>query len=335
MQITTAPALFFGLGVKIFLNKFIYHYENSSIADFVFLGLWQGTAVYYLLMRQVEFAWAAAVGILGRLLFDFVKDFDTSKCACTLLGVALGVLVTDILSQFIEDDYRESYRSGDHHGRTPTKSRSRLVQFSKSEHKEVHRENGVREKGKEKEKDKEKDKGKDKGKGRKTVEPNWEARSIITANSISSSSDLVDPNRNLTPLQREVANLRAKASLADTERRRFKEEKKWALSQGNHARASQMSWQVRRYAALVESFHREADARLLEASRSRPHQPTGPAAPQNPPPGHTDRHGDHPTVVNIEFAHHHRKRSSGTLKPTIRVQGREVRDPGPSNIYIR
>jgi len=97
----------------------------------------------------------------------------------------------------------------------------------------------------------------------------WESRSIITADSIT-SSDLIHPKSKMTPLQREVANLRAKASLADTERRRFKEEKKWALSQGNPARAEQMGWQVKRYAALVESFHKEADAKLLEASGLKP-----------------------------------------------------------------
>jgi len=60
--------------------------------------------------------------------------------------------------------------------------------------------------------------------------------------------------------------LRTRASLADSERRRFKEERKWAISQGNVARASQMKWQVKRYTALMQSFHREADAKLLEAS---------------------------------------------------------------------
>lgn len=259
MQITTAPSLLLGLGSRLFLNKFLYHYDNSTMSDFVFLGLWQGTAVYCLLMYQVEFAWAAAVGILGRLLFDFVHDFDTNKCACTMLGVALGVLCTDILSQFIEDDGDGEGRlktTGEHPGRPRERSR-RLVQFlSESPSRETVR---IPKREKEKERDK---------RDRKASGPTWEleARSIITANSISSSSDLVDPKRSLTPLQREVANLRAKASLADTERRRFKEEKKWAKEQGNEARATQMGWQVRRYAALMESFHREADAKLLEGN---------------------------------------------------------------------
>ena len=271
MYITTAPSLFFGLGARIFINKFVHHYDSSTIPDFVFLGLWQGTALYYLLMRQVEFAWAASVGILGRLLIDFAQTWDTSRCACTLLGVALGVLVTDIASQFLEDDSGRPAIFGGvgglpnpeyhHHRRKPSR---RLVQFSRSNsHVEP-----VRDRGKEVSRDLGRDRGRrDRHKDEKLEDfkkmRDWESRSIITADSIT-SSDLIHPKSKMTPLQREVANLRAKASLADTERRRFKEEKKWALSQGNAARAEQMGWQVKRYAALVDSFHKEADAKLLE-----------------------------------------------------------------------
>ena len=273
MYITTAPSLFFGLGARIFINKFVYHHDSSSIPDFVFLGLWQGTAVYYLLMRQVEFAWAASVGILGRLLIDFVQNWDTSRCACTLLGVALGILVTDIASQFLEDESRRPAIFGGTAGiPTPAQHRHRrkpsrrLVQFSRTN----SRVEPVRDKGKEVARDGGRDRDRarrDKHKDEKLEDfkrmRDWESRSIITADSIT-SSDLIHPKSKMTPLQREVANLRAKASLADTERRRFKEEKKWALSQGNAARAEQMGWQVKRYAALVDSFHKEADAKLLE-----------------------------------------------------------------------
>ena len=276
MYITTAPSLFLGLGARIFINKFVYHYDSSTIPDFVFLGLWQGTAVYYLLMRQVEFAWAASVGILGRLLIDFVQNWDTSRCACTLLGVALGILVTDIASQFLEDESRRPAifggtaglpTSGHHHHRR--KPSRRLVQFSRSN----SRVEPAREKGKEVARDGGRDRergGRNKHREHKDEKledfkrmRDWESRSIITADSIT-SSDLIHPKSKMTPLQREVANLRAKASLADTERRRFKEEKKWALSQGNPARAEQMGWQIKRYAVLVDSFHKEADAKLLE-----------------------------------------------------------------------
>jgi len=274
-MITTAPSLFFGLGARIFINKFVYHYDSSTIPDFVFLGLWQGTAVYYLLMRQVEFAWAASVGILGRLLIDFVQNWDTSRCACTLLGVALGILITDIASQFLEDENgRPSIFGGaaglptpeyHHYRRKPSR---RLVQFSRTNsHVEPARDKGkevARGGGRDRDRAR-RDKHKDEKLEDFKRMRDWESRSIITADSIT-SSDLIHPKSKMTPLQREVANLRAKASLADTERRRFKEEKKWALSQGNAARAEQMGWQVKRYAALVDSFHKEADAKLLEGA---------------------------------------------------------------------
>ena len=275
MYITTAPSLFLGLGARIFVNKFIYHYDSSTIPDFVFLGLWQGTAVYYLLMRQVEFAWAASVGILGRLLIDFVQTWNTSRCACTLLGVALGILFTDIASQFLEDESglpaifggtAGSPSSGHHHHRK--RPSRRLVQFSRSN----SLVEPVRSKGKEVARDVGRDRQRDRRDRHKDEKledfkrlRDWESRSVITADSIT-SSDLIHPKSKMTPLQREVANLRAKASLADTERRRFKEEKQWALSQGNAARAEQMGWQVKRYAALVDSFHKEADAKLLEGA---------------------------------------------------------------------
>ena len=352
MYITTAPSLFLGLGARIFINKFVYHYDSSTIPDFVFLGLWQGTALYYLLMRQVEFAWAASVGILGRLLIDFAQNWDTSKCACTLLGVALGVLVTDIASQFLEDDTgRPAIFGGtvgspnpDHHyRRRPSR---RLVQFSRS--------NSLVEPVKDKGKETARDTGRDRERGKRERHKDakledfkkmrdWESRSIITADSIT-SSDLIHPKSKMTPLQREVANLRAKASLADTERRRFKEEKKWALSQGNPARAEQMGWQVKRYAALVDSFHKEADAKLLEGallsfafvtvynassslasglkpierSKSYP-TPVRPTATK----AYTDivPPAPAPTVVSVEFPR--KRRSFSALKPSVRVSSRE------------
>lgn len=67
----------------------------------------------------------------------------------------------------------------------------------------------------------------------------------------------------MTPLQREVAALRARASLADSERRRYREERRWAISEGNEDRAAQLKQQVKRYTSLMLSFHREADVKML------------------------------------------------------------------------
>jgi hypothetical protein len=82
--------------------------------------------------------------------------------------------------------------------------------------------------------------------------------------SVDSNSDKIGPTSSMSAADREIYVLRTRASLADSERRRFKEERKWAISQGNIARASQMKWEVKRYTALMETFTREADTKAAE-----------------------------------------------------------------------
>ncbi|KAL5485371.1 hypothetical protein ACEPAI_8013 [Sanghuangporus weigelae] len=69
-------------------------------------------------------------------------------------------------------------------------------------------------------------------------------------------------------LDLELANLRKKAATAEADRRRCKEERKWALAQGDKVRAKQLAWQVKRYAAMAESYTREADRKIIEATRA-------------------------------------------------------------------
>ena len=69
----------------------------------------------------------------------------------------------------------------------------------------------------------------------------------------------------MAPLEREIAALRAKASLADSERRRCREERKWAVSQGNDELAGELKANYKRFKALMEECHKEADALLLES----------------------------------------------------------------------
>jgi hypothetical protein len=54
--------------------------------------------------------------------------------------------------------------------------------------------------------------------------------------------------------------------LAKTERRRFREEKEWAESQGNIPRAEQMKWNIKRYIALMESFNKESHRKVIESA---------------------------------------------------------------------
>ncbi|KAG2146019.1 uncharacterized protein EDB93DRAFT_1150544 [Suillus bovinus] len=323
MTFSTAPALLFGLGVRIALNKFSSTADDSAdqavISDVILLGVVQGVALYYALMEYPDLAFVVAFGIAARLGIEFMMLQDVSRCATTLLGVALGVLVTDILSQLIEDGYFYDFHGDSVHDKESTYApkRKRLVKFqSSTEYQMIPPSRPPR--------------------SRKS-EPSQRWR---TPPSLTSTSS-IDPNHTMSPLERELAMLRAKASLADSERRRFKEEKKWAESQGNFARVSQMSWQVKRYTALTQSFTREADARLLEVTAMKQQQqqqlePAGVAAivPQPSNRHQVDRHTNHSrqttqevvidrqSTVTVDVPRRHRRQSSGNLKSAMRLQVR-------------
>ncbi|KAG1775401.1 hypothetical protein EV702DRAFT_1118487 [Suillus placidus] len=320
MTFSTAPALLFGLGVRVALNKFSStgdaSADESVISDVILLGVVQGVALYYALMEYPDLAFVVAFGIAARLAIEFMMLQDVPRCATTLLGVALGVLVTDVLSQLIEDGYFYDFHGDsvrDEESTRYTPKRKRLVKFqSSTEYRVIPPSRPPR--------------------SRKN-EPDQRWR---TPPSLTSTSS-IDPNHTMSPLERELAALRAKASLADSERRRFKEEKKWAESQGNVARVSQMSWQVKRYTALTQSFTREADARFLEVTAMKQQlQPAAIAAiaPQPSDRHQVDRHTNHSrqatqevvidrqSTVTVDVPRRHRRQSSGNLKSAMRLQVR-------------
>ncbi|KAH9960425.1 hypothetical protein BC827DRAFT_1155767 [Russula dissimulans] len=212
-------------------NYHVYSTTNSSLSVPLASKFMSSAAFGRVPFSPFQLASASA------LLVDFVITYDATGCACTLLGVAVGVLFTDILSQLLEDgDPEDAYYEGSLVSDYPR--RRRLVQLRGSSYDDDH-----------------------------------------------SLSDWVDLNHTMTALEREVAALRKKASMADSERRRFKEEKQWAL----------MGWQVKWYSALMQSFHREADLRILEerqlqelasmqASASQVAGPSSSSVPMLPPP---------------------------------------------------
>jgi hypothetical protein len=245
-QLTTAVSLLLGLGARILYNKLL-SFRVPGIEDHVLSGLWQGVALYHVLMEFPNITLPVGFGIGARLLVNFVVTYDAAGCACTLLGVAVGVFFTDILSQVLEDgDPGDAYYEGSVVSDYPR--RRRLVQLRGPYGDDRMRDHNRRRRA------------------FLEADPSVTTAITNTTNTWDSLSDWIDPNHTMTPLEREVAALRKKASMADSERRRFKEEKQWAQVQGNKARAAQMGWQVKRYSALMQSFHREADLRLLEGS---------------------------------------------------------------------
>lgn len=259
MNLTTAPPLLFALGVRIFLN-YMNPQHTDSAPDYILHGLWQGVLLYHVLKHLSWAVLPVGFAIATKLLLDIASNFDATKCACTLLGAALGVLFTDILAQLFEHGrYNEveptpptSVAAPQGQSREPSSRRLRLVSFQRGTDSErpSHRHKTSA----------------DRSRANAASPAPTNAYSIDTALTLDSLPSSIDPYGKMSPTERDVAVLRARASLADSERRRFKEERKWALSQGNFARAEQLAWQVRRYTTLMESFHREADAKVVEGS---------------------------------------------------------------------
>ncbi|TBU56364.1 hypothetical protein BD310DRAFT_882666 [Dichomitus squalens] len=363
MQLTTGLPLLLALGARVFINALLPSDPTHppSTPDYLLNGLFQGVLIHNTLTQLPQAVVVVVAGVAAKLVIDWVRLSDVVQTACTVLGVALGVLLTDLLAQFVDGTPGIGLGAESVVGRAPVVAvarepppeppkRIRLVSFGRDRTR-AHRH-------RERERDRERDRDREREHERSHVVPDddrhgrsSDIRPITptltycsTAPSISLDSvpSSIDPEGKLTPQEREVAVLRARASLADSERRRFKEERKWAMSQGNVARASQLAWQVKRYTALMESFHREADAKVVEAARVA-------AAPQLAGAGSSSRRRSHsrqrkssltshggagvgsvangqPLVsVSIGASPRTRKRSGGTatLKPAIFVQGRE------------
>ncbi|PIL36179.1 hypothetical protein GSI_01839 [Ganoderma sinense ZZ0214-1] len=358
MQLTTGLPLLLALGARVFINALVPSTSTTppSTSDYVLNGLFQGVLIHNTLTQVPQAVVVVVVGVLAKVVIDFVRLGDVVQTACTLLGVALGVLFTDILAQFVDGAPGIGIGTESVIGRSPVvpvsrgpppepPKRIRLVSFGRDRsrsHRHREREQRDREREREREHAHAHDgHGIEDRHGRSSdirpITPTLTYCSTAPSISLDSVPSSIDPEGKLTPKEREVAVLRARASLADSERRRFKEERKWAMSQGNVARASQLAWQVKRYTALMESFHREADAKVVEAARVA-------AAPQVPGASSSSRRRSHsrqrkssltgggstvngqPLVsVSIGASPRSRKRSGGTstLKPAIFVQGRE------------
>lgn len=184
MPLTTAPALLFGLGARLLLVYFTD--QDPSVKDFILFGLFQGVALYFTFSKNSDLALLVALGVAAKIVFEYTTSQDTVKSACTLVGISIGVLATDILSHYLDPKPRGKHK--------PSSSSTRKVQFRRDE--------------------------------LESAKHRVFRQTISDITSVDSRSELVGPNPSMTPLEREVAALRARASLADSERRRYKEEKK-------------------------------------------------------------------------------------------------------------
>ena len=229
----TAPALLIGLGARILLDT-VTRTDEPNLRDVLLIGAWQGVVLQYA-YKHTDYILFVGLGVIAKLFLDFNTSQDLTKLSATVLGGAVGFICTDFITPLFEDSNNTSDRKRRKCHASSGAQRQRFVQFRRSVQGNTSGERAPKLK---------------------------HAVSDIT--SIDSDSELIPAKDSMTPIEREIAALRARASLADSERRRFKEERKWAISQGNMARASQMKWEVKRYAALMENFNKQADAKVLE-----------------------------------------------------------------------
>ncbi|ESK96577.1 hypothetical protein Moror_6797 [Moniliophthora roreri MCA 2997] len=294
----TAPALLLGLSARLLLDYVSRSGAEQNFRDFFMVGLWEG--VLWCTVKSHDLAIPAAIGIAAKEFIEFNFTHNSFRSIISLLGIVIGAIGTDLLSGIIDqptDSNKRSPSKSHHHsssGNTRSHERERERRSSRHSRSAFH------------------------GNGDMRYRPPRRTTSDIT--SVDSESELIGPKATMSPIEREVAALRARASLADSERRRFKEEKKWALAEGNMERAKELKWQVKRYSALMKSFHREADNKLLEASGSgsRTRLPTieekNDTVPGTSNGHHRSSRNDHPTVsVDI---------SPSQLKSAIRVNVR-------------
>jgi hypothetical protein len=261
MPFAIAPPLIVGLGVRIILEKLVLR-SPPSLLNSILTGAWQGILFYHALVQYPpELPVVVGAGVGLKLFLDlFVWHEDTSRCVSSVLGIALGILGLDLVSRSFDEAALPP----------PEGSVPRRRSSSPRARRGEGRESVVRFRHKE-------DVDRYGSSSRRLRHKDSLENSIITAPSLDVSlpsiSEVTDSTRARSaaaanPLQKEIADLRTRASLADTERRRFREEKKWAESQGNKARAEQMKWNIKRYTALMESFNREADLKVIEGERA-------------------------------------------------------------------
>ena len=96
MRLTTGLPLLFALGARVFINTLLPDpTHTSSTPDFLLNGLFQGVLIHNTLTQIPQIVVVAVVGVAAKLVIDFVRLADVIQTACTVLGVALGVLFTE------------------------------------------------------------------------------------------------------------------------------------------------------------------------------------------------------------------------------------------------
>lgn len=248
-------ALIIGLGGRVVLNILqapANTFSDPPASNIIVLGLWQGALLQYAISEYTQIAPVLGV-VLGIWdLADFAQSQDVRKAAMTVICAAVCVGGLTLLSQAmgegeavertVEREVIRSPRSPVERGRS-TKDKHRSSRKANEAHHEPSLPRRIPFAGRSSH-----------SSGRETHRTD---DTVGTLEYIGHTGLNID-------FELQLSNLRKRAASAEANRRRCKEERKWAIDQGNTAHAEQLAWQIKRYAAIAESYNKEADRSLIE-----------------------------------------------------------------------
>lgn len=229
MLSTPSTGLMFGLGLRLILHKLNASRPISLLLLNSLWGACQGILVCEVFLTAPSFAFITSAGLATRLFLHLVINRQFDLFVRQLLGAVLGFLLSAVINQVAQE-------TGLYSPAPKNKSRP-------SRSKQTWRERlGI---------------------------PHIALDAISEEDSdLSSVAKEMAQKIQGSEIGTQISSLRAQADAAAGDKRRIQEERKWAISQGNWARASQLGLQIRRYQALIESFAKEARRRKSEGGFS-------------------------------------------------------------------
>ena len=321
MPLIVSIPIICALGARIAFTV-INHDPTSSnedvLVDNVVQGLFQGVLIQFVYYEHQLFAPALALACLGRLVAMAVfasSDPEVHAAGISGISAVVGFAFSYLLSTAVEE-WTEGGVAGVSDSRERRRERRREREEAREARKEHMRarlrEINARERGRDPERepspplsilrprslDRTQNRRRSLSRARSDSPQRTEHTTVPPTLITETSTTMTMEQLGYTGLGRlldlELANLRKKAATAEADRRRCKEEKKWAIAQGDTSRAKQLAWQVKRYAAMAESYTREADRRIIEATRNA--HPTA-----GPPPEKGDSPLSADTLKNLEM----------------------------------
>ena len=188
------------------------------------------------------------MAFVARALLDFQSQNNTEKLTITIVSALGGAAASTLLSAAIAEGFQDSSVVS---VVSEEEEKEEPPRLSSSERRRIRREHA---------------RSRLQDVNQKKREPSVPRRgtSFVTDETGTSSLELTGYTGLGRLVDLQLGNLRKKAAIAEADRRRCKEERKWALASGNKARATQLTWQIKRYAAMAESYTREADRQIIE-----------------------------------------------------------------------